>query len=212
MFEAIPIKIMPKKRNDERKSDRLVDADPRSSELSSEGDKKSLALDDNDISELPTNQKSPRKRSLANLTQQAEGDEGEPSQVDDCDSHSKQRRMQSSEDDSGQGSKSDTTRTLQHRWDSTFDRLTVFKEKHGHCLVPNRYDEDRSLGAWVSTQRRNYKIMHSGNSDHASTILTAERARKLDEIGFVWATSDPRHCPWEVRFEQLRAYKEKFGK
>ena len=203
---------MPKKRHGEPKSDRLVDADPRSSESPLEtGDQKSLALDANGISELLTNEKSQRKRSLANLAEQAGGDEGEPSQEDDCDSHHKQRRMQSSEDDSGQGLKSDT-RTLKHRWDNTFDRLVVFKEKYGHCLVPNRYDEDRSLGAWVSTQRRNYKILHSGSSDHASTILTAERARKLDEIGFVWATSDPRHCPWEVRFEQLCAYKEKFGK
>jgi hypothetical protein len=205
---------MPKERYGERISDRLVDADPRSSESCLEtGDQKSLALDANGISELLTNHISPRKRSVANLTQQAEGDEGEPSQEDDCDSH-KQRRRQSSEDDSAQlESKSDITSTLQHRWDNTFDRLVVFKEKYGHCLVPNRYDEDRSLGAWVSTQRRNYKILQSGkNSNRASSPLTAARVRKLDEIGFVWATSDPRHCPWEVRFEQLRAYTEKFGK
>lgn len=100
---------------------------------------------------------------------------------------------------------------LQHRWDNMFERLVHFKEKHGHCLVPNRYDADKSLGAWVSTQRRHYKTMNSGKND-VTTPLTAERAQRLQDIGFVWATSDPRHTPWEVRFGQLREYQEKFGK
>lgn len=102
---------------------------------------------------------------------------------------------------------------LQHRWETMFQRLLVFKEKHGHCLVPNRYPEDRSLGAWVSTQRRHFKtsVASGDNADFVSTPLTAERVRRLQEIGFVWATSDPRHTPWRVRFEQLRAYKERHG-
>mmetsp|Transcript_7524 Transcript_7524/g.12541 ORF Transcript_7524/g.12541 Transcript_7524/m.12541 type:complete len:740 (-) Transcript_7524:117-2336(-) len=99
---------------------------------------------------------------------------------------------------------------LQHRWDNMFERLVTFKVKYGHCLVPNRYDEDKSLGAWVSTQRRHYKTMNSGRDD-VTTPLTAERAQRLEGIGFVWATSDPRHTPWEIRFEQLREYEERFG-
>jgi Helicase associated domain len=43
---------------------------------------------------------------------------------------------------------------LQAKWEHMFDRLVDFKEKNGHCLVPNRYSQDPSLGAWVSTQRR----------------------------------------------------------
>lgn len=43
---------------------------------------------------------------------------------------------------------------LQAKWEHMFDRLVDFKEKNGHCLVPNRYSQDTSLGAWVSTQRR----------------------------------------------------------
>ena len=69
-----------------------------------------------------------------------------------------------------------------------FDRLLAFKAKHGHCLVPNRYDEDRSLGAWVSTQRRHYKAIESGNPSHDPNSMTEERVSKLREIGFVWAT------------------------
>ena len=100
----------------------------------------------------------------------------------------------------------------QNRWESMFARLIDFKEKHGHCLVPNRFEEDRSLGAWVSTQRRHYKLMASKNFDQSSTPLTKERIQKLRDVGFVWATSDPRHTPWDVRFNELRDYREKFGK
>lgn len=108
---------------------------------------------------------------------------------------------------------SNTEGILQHRWETMFQRLVAFKEKHGHCLVPNRYPEDRSLGAWVSTQRRHYKnsVTAGDTVDFVSTPLTAERVRRLQAVGFVWATSDPRHTPWEIRFEQLREYKEQHG-
>jgi hypothetical protein len=40
------------------------------------------------------------------------------------------------------------------RWEQMFEKLLNYKEGHGDCLVPNRYEPDPSLGAWVSTQRR----------------------------------------------------------
>lgn len=40
------------------------------------------------------------------------------------------------------------------RWEQMFEKLLDYKEGHGDCLVPNRYEPDPSLGAWVSTQRR----------------------------------------------------------
>mmetsp|Transcript_11764 Transcript_11764/g.16810 ORF Transcript_11764/g.16810 Transcript_11764/m.16810 type:complete len:169 (+) Transcript_11764:207-713(+) len=39
---------------------------------------------------------------------------------------------------------------LQLRWENMFGRLLLYKQKYGNCLVPNRYDGDPSLGAWVS--------------------------------------------------------------
>ena len=32
------------------------------------------------------------------------------------------------------------------QWNSTFIRLAQYHQKHGHCLVPQRYSEDRQLG------------------------------------------------------------------
>ena len=41
--------------------------------------------------------------------------------------------------------------------------------------------------------------------------MTPERASRLEEIGFVWATRDPRHVPWETRYNELCEFKEKYG-
>jgi hypothetical protein len=38
--------------------------------------------------------------------------------------------------------------TLHERWEEMFERLRAFKEKTGHCNVPNRYAEDPQLGFW----------------------------------------------------------------
>jgi hypothetical protein len=120
---------------------------------------------------------------------------------------------------------------LQAKWDEMYKRLLSFHEKHGHCLVPNRYSEDAQLGSWgkklllvvlrvgnvfvespltqfryisVSTQRRHYKILTSGSGE--STPMTPARAQKLVDIGFKWSTKDPRHVPWEQRYSELVAF------
>ena len=41
--------------------------------------------------------------------------------------------------------------------------------------------------------------------------MTPSRAARLSSIGFAWQTSDPRHVPWETRFEQLLEYKAEHG-
>lgn len=53
----------------------------------------------------------------------------------------------------------------------------------------------------VSTQRRQYKILISGTG--TPTAMTADRARRLEAIGFRWSTTDPRHVPWHQRYEEL---------
>jgi hypothetical protein len=87
------------------------------------------------------------------------------------------------------------------KWDDMLKRLLKFIGKTGHCLVPNRYPEDPRLGSWVSTQRRQYKVYSSGPKK--STSMTAERVSRLEEIGFQWSTKDPRHVPWDLRFDEL---------
>lgn len=34
------------------------------------------------------------------------------------------------------------------KWQQMYQKLVSYKQKNGNCLVPNRYAEDPSLGAW----------------------------------------------------------------
>jgi len=63
--------------------------------------------------------------------------------------------------------------TLEIRWNKMLKVLKAFKEAHGHCNVPFMYENNRSLGWWVATQRRN---------GHRRE----DRAAKLDALGFIW--------------------------
>lgn len=85
-------------------------------------------------------------------------------------------------------------------WQARFDELFRYKETHGDCDVPVKWCENRQLGHWVSQQRQ----------DRKRGTLHPERQRRLDEIAFDWR-SDNYKEDWATRFEQLKAYKERFG-
>jgi hypothetical protein len=57
-------------------------------------------------------------------------------------SASEKQEHDEGDQDSGKGSNVDT------RWERMFTRLLAFKEKHGDCVVPNRYSDDTQLGSW----------------------------------------------------------------
>jgi hypothetical protein len=76
-------------------------------------------------------------------------------------------------------------------WNKHYEELVEFNRKNGHCLVPQKYQQDASLGKWVSNQRRR----------HAK--LRLDRKVLLDELGFVWRVKRPRTCLAES--EQIAA-------
>jgi len=95
--------------------------------------------------------------------------------------------------------------TRTERWDEMYERLLIWRKKHGHCIVPNRYSGDRQLGTWVSTQRRHYKALLLGRN--TSLSMTPERAQKLAEIGFDWsAKNKSADIKWESQFTNLLEY------
>lgn len=85
-------------------------------------------------------------------------------------------------------------------WKRRFDELLRYRQTYGGCDVPAKWHENSQLGNWVSQQRQNRK----------SGTLHPERQQRLDEIGFDWR-SDSRKEEWAARFEQLKAYKGRFG-
>ena len=85
-------------------------------------------------------------------------------------------------------------------WESRYSQLQAFKASHGDCNVPTQWPENPQLGRWVSQQRQARK----------AETLQPERQRRLDALGFDWR-SDSHKEEWATRFEQLKAYKQRFG-
>ena len=77
-----------------------------------------------------------------------------------------------------------------YTWNTRYNELCEFRKINGHCVVP-RYS---SLGAWTEKQRIQYKKYVAMNDntciadddESCKTILTEDRVKKLDSIGFVW--------------------------
>ena len=70
-------------------------------------------------------------------------------------------------------------------WQERFEELCQYKEKHGHCVVPQQYP---FLGQWVKRQRRAYTFIQDGKPPTVGNSLTEERIAKLKDIGFVFLT------------------------
>jgi superfamily II DNA or RNA helicase len=87
--------------------------------------------------------------------------------------------------------------TFETNWAEGFRYLTIYKEREGHCRVPQLHKENGfRLGQWVSVQR--------GNADTLST----PRRQQLDELGFIW---DPLETNWTEGLRYLTIYKEREG-
>jgi hypothetical protein len=62
------------------------------------------------------------------------------------------------------------------QWETMFTQLVEFHQSHKHCNVPYNYDENRTLGHWVSKQRGDFK---KGDMDDV-------RKLRLDKWDFTW--------------------------
>lgn len=87
--------------------------------------------------------------------------------------------------------------SFDNKWELGFSSLLQFKEREGHCLVPNIYIEDKfSLGSWIGKQRTDKRN------------LVPDRLHRLNNIGFIW---DPLSTKWEAGFNALFQFKEREG-
>jgi len=71
-------------------------------------------------------------------------------------------------------------------WDLRFNELAAYEEKHGDCLVPQRYKPNKQLATWVKTQRKQYRLLQEGKT----SSMTDERIAQLEDIGFKWKVRD----------------------
>ena len=90
-------------------------------------------------------------------------------------------------------------------WQTRHEELIAFKQQNGHCNVPQQYDQNKSLGRWVRSQRNQYKLKCKGKP----SSMTAERQAALEEIGFEWRLLN--NSSWHTRYKELIAYKHQNG-
>lgn len=87
---------------------------------------------------------------------------------------------------------------LGDNWEERFGELKAFKERFGHCRVPEGWEENKQFATWVAVQRTRRK----------QNKLSQDRIARLDSIEFVWA---PHTLAWDEMFGRLSAYKQIFG-
>jgi len=83
-------------------------------------------------------------------------------------------------------------------WDERFGELRAFKERFGHCRVPEAWAENKRLATWVAVQRTRRK----------QKTLSPARIERLESIQFIWA---PHEVAWDDMFARLLAYKRAIG-
>jgi hypothetical protein len=67
---------------------------------------------------------------------------------------------------------------LTAQWEEGFRFLAIYRQREGHCRVPQSHREQGyRLGSWVSHQRT------------AQDTMLPERRQRLDALGFVWKVS-----------------------
>jgi len=67
-------------------------------------------------------------------------------------------------------------------WNDRYEQLLEFKKESGHCIVPQHFVRNRSLGKWVAKQREQYRFYREGKH----SFLTEERIDLLKSVEFVW--------------------------
>jgi len=91
-------------------------------------------------------------------------------------------------------------------WNENFEQLKAFKTKYGHTRVPQGGDW-KPLCDWLCKNKRRKNEPFWGLPK-----LSADQISKLDELGIDWTkTTVRKNRSWEKRYEELKAFKQKYG-
>jgi hypothetical protein len=92
------------------------------------------------------------------------------------------------------------------KWNVSCEKLSEFKLKNGHCMVPRRCEQDKAFGRWVAKQRK----------VNDNDTIRPDRKRVLEKIGLAWKADDnhtfkPDHQLWHQDHEKLVVFKRTNG-
>ncbi len=94
---------------------------------------------------------------------------------------------------------------VEPNFDKLLDELARYKERHGHCNVP---EKDLHLGIWCTKLRQSYRDFQKGTPTSKCPIhLTLERIKILQDMEFRWTAKKT----FEERVEDLAAFKKSHG-
>jgi Helicase associated domain./RWD domain. len=79
------------------------------------------------------------------------------------------------------------SRTFEQR----LEDLKMFKEEHGHCIVPYTYAKNQPLSNWCSNIRYSYGLLERGLNP--TIKMTEERINALRDIGFDFSALKEQH-------------------
>ena len=72
-------------------------------------------------------------------------------------------------------------------WEKRFAELERYRAITGNCDVPVKSEQHRSLGRWVTAQRKKYRQFFGGDQLVAGSSELNIRFQRLKEIGFSFA-------------------------
>jgi nitrate reductase assembly molybdenum cofactor insertion protein NarJ len=62
------------------------------------------------------------------------------------------------------------------KWHQQYGKLVEFQRKNEQCMVAQKYEQHKSLGQWVHTQRKVY----------TKNKMRQDRKELLDQLNFFW--------------------------
>eukprot|EP00804_Cyclotella_cryptica_P020371 CCRYP_012601-RA/>CCRYP_012601-RA protein AED:0.23 eAED:-0.06 QI:0/0/0/0.14/1/1/7/0/253 len=86
---------------------------------------------------------------------------------------------------------------------TNIEALIAFKEKNGHCRVPQR---QQNLGRYVNNLREDYKRYCRDPS--SCKCLMKDLVDQLNSLGFEWAIKKPREENWNDKYGMLLEFRQ----
>ena len=83
------------------------------------------------------------------------------------------------------------------QWQHGYQELKLFYQTHGHFRVPGK---KKQLTSWIENQR----------TAKRNNLLLAEREQQLNAIGFIWSFKDIKQTQWDINYQALCAFKQKY--
>jgi hypothetical protein len=86
-------------------------------------------------------------------------------------------------------------------WEDRLSELADYRTIHGHCNVPQNYNENPKLGKWVTAQKFQYRLLVEGKTSPMTTF----RIQALESLGFEWGSHS---AAWKDRLSELAKYRK----